>query len=498
MKRRKFLQTGGALGLGGLLRANPATAASTAGTDPRRGFSSSFEGVAEHYGPTTLRFDRPLPAAVTGTLYRNGPAGMVHGEMRYRHWFDGDGMVHAWRLHGDTAVHSARMVETRRLRAERDAGRLLWPGFATDVADTRDVVSADSVNAGNISVLPLAGELLALWEAGSPWSLDPHDLRTRSRKVFSPDTDGLSFSAHPRIEPDGRIWNFGYLSGSGKLMLYELDKLGRLRRAAAIDAPQADMVHDFVITERHLGFVLMPLMSEPDLPAGTAFMNRLRWQADAPVIVLLIDKDTWQISHRFELPSFFAFHFGNAWVDGDTVRITVARSADFDALMRRIGQATRGERGDELAPQALSELVLDTRGGGARLQALPLSGAEFPVTDPRFAGRPSRHTFLLGGSDSRPDGLFGFNSVMRFDRQSGRTESFDYGADVLAEEHVFVPAPGAAEGEGWLIGTAYDWRRSRTRLSVFETRSLGDGPIASAELPYGLPLGLHGRWQGRT
>lgn len=494
MKRRELIRAAGALGLAAGLPTARADADARA-TDAVRAFSRSFEDVRAAYGPTEAAFTRPLPDALAGTLYRNGPAGMRHGAMRYAHWFDGDGMVHAYRIADGRLRHVARMVDTPRRRAESAAGRLLWPGFATDVGDARPVGSPDTVNVGNISVLPLEDELLALWEAGSPWRLDPGSLQTRGRKTFSPETDGLSFSAHPRIEPDGRIWNFGYASGSGRLALYELDRRGALVRAATIEAPQAEMVHDFVITERYLGFVLMPLAYSRSVPPGTAFMNRLSWQDDRPVIVILVDKDTWRIAHRFELPAFFAFHFGNAWQDGDTVRITAAQSPAFDTLMSAITRATAGLAFDPLPALPLVEIALDTVRGRARVEPLPVLGGEFPVTDPRHAGRPTRRTFVLVRGPGMPDGLFGFNAVAACDHRTGETQSFDYGSDWIAEEHLFVPRPGAPEGEGFLVGTAHDWRRGRTRLSVFEAGRLGDGPITHAELPYGLPIGLHGRWQ---
>ena len=58
---------------------------------------------------------------------------------------------------------------------------------------------------------------------------------------------------------------------------------------------------------------------------------------------------------------------------------------------------------------------------------------------------------------------------------------------------MFVPRPGAAgEIDGWLVGTALDLDAKITRVSVFDAAELGDGPVASAALPYPLPLGFHG------
>ncbi len=77
--------------------------------------------------------------------------------------------------------------------------------------------------------------------------------------------------------------------------------------------------------------------------------------------------------------------------------------------------------------------------------------------------------------------------------RSGRIQRYVYGAGWIAEEHVYVPKPGAGrDGAGWMLGTAYHWPSERTTLSVFDARHVADGPVARMQLPYGLPLGLHG------
>ena len=82
---------------------------------------------------------------------------------------------------------------------------------------------------------------------------------------------------------------------------------------------------------------------------------------------------------------------------------------------------------------------------------------------------------------------------MRLDVTSGAREVYRYGADVMVEEHVFVPQPGAGgrEGEGWLIGTALDLRRQHMLFSVFDAQHLADGPIAQGELPRVAHQGPH-------
>jgi len=462
---------------------------------PYQAFASSFDNVPEAFGPTHVNFDKPLPVGLSGTLYRNGPARMHRGDTSYQHWFDGDGMVHSFSLQNNTVTHTAKMVRTDRLIAEEKAGRFLWGGFGTGFEHSLPVNKPDDMNVANISVLPVGSEVLALWEAGSPWRVDAKTLDTHGRQVFSPDTDGLPFSAHPRTDPSGRIWNFGYLSGSGKLVLYDISASGELNRTSIIDAPNADMVHDFAITDRYLVFVLQPLRYTENNAKNIAFADRLQWEENEPVHVLVVEKQTLQIAHRFELPAFFAFHMGNAWQDDANIHIEVATAPAFAPFMRQIVQATSGQRLENTPSQpGTVELLLDLKNKRARLNPLPTSGIDFPRYDQRFTGLRTQHLFMMGRTSNMSDSVFGFNSVTAMNRKTDTESTFDYGSKKIAEEHLFVAAPGNTPGKGWLIGTSYDWQMHRTTLSVFNAEYVADGPIAEAKLPYALPLGLHGQF----
>ena len=507
MLRREFIRGVGGVGasimapgLSAANRSNATTAHSEPPTNELSAFKSSFLNVPESYGPTHISFDKPLPKGLVGTLFRNGPALFKRGDTEYKHWFDGDGMVQSFYMQGSSLIHKARMVQTERFIAEKEAGRFLWPAFGTAFEDGRSATGADEVNSANISVLPVQDELWALWEGGSAWALDLETLETRGRKVFSEQTDGLSFSAHPKVDQDGRIWNFGYVSGADTLIIYDLNANGQLNRVQTINTPYTNMVHDFAMTEQYLIFVLLPLtFSWPDNSKPVAFADMIGWDDSEPVNVLVVNKSTLEVEQRFEMPSFFAFHFGNAWQDGKQVRVELATSDPWDALNEQFLRATQGHALNqcafdaENAPAAI-ELVIDMHKKRVSVERLPIVGADFPVYDNRFVGSRTSHLFMTNRSSTLSRNVFGFNQLIRFDRASGNTQLYDYGANVLAEEHLFVPRKGGAEGIGWLIGSSYDWQERVTSLSVFNASAIADGPVATAVLPYHLPLGLHGKF----
>ena len=70
---------------------------------------------------------------------------------------------------------------------------------------------------------------------------------------------------------------------------------------------------------------------------------------------------------------------------------------------------------------------------------------------------------------------------------------FDYGMHVIAEEHLFIAKNTVNnKDEGWLIGTVHNLEEEKTGIMVLDAQDIESEPIASAWLPYMMPLGLHG------
>ena len=178
-------------------------------------------------------------------------------------------------------------MATAKRVAEVKAGRRLTEGLGTVFKDVQAVTSPDSMNVANISVLPLGDDLLALWEGGSATRLDPRTLETRGLKTWRPDLAGVPFSAHPRVEPDGTIWNSGVSSHSGMLLLFEIAPDGVLRRADAFPVSDLPMVHDFAVTAGHLVFLLPPLVYDAQRRAAGASVldsHSSLWRRREPVL----------------------------------------------------------------------------------------------------------------------------------------------------------------------------------------------------------------------
>ncbi|MET0543916.1 MAG: carotenoid oxygenase family protein [Variovorax sp.] len=453
----------------------------------------AFQTPAGDLPSTVATVRGRFPDAVAGTLYRIGPAGHDLGGERYHHWFDGDGMVHKFVIEGSTVRHQGRYVATAKRTAEVRAGRRLTEGFGTTFPGIEAVTSPDAMNVANINVLPVGGELLALWEGGSATKLDPRTLETLGLKTWRADLAGVPFSAHPRVDPDGTVWNFGVSSGNGLLVLYEIAPDGALRRAEALPLADLPMIHDFAMTSRHLVFLLPPLVYDAQRrAAGASFLDAHAWRPEIGMRALVIDKQDWKRRQVLSLPAGFLFHLGNAWEEetagGTVIHVDYVRSNDAASVLSQTREVMRGDlvRGD--GPR-LTLARLDLGTGKASQVELPVE-AEFPRIDPRRVGQ--RHRHVIHATQTR-GGLPFWGAIARTDVESGATQRFSHGPHTLVEEQLFVPD---GNGPGWVLGTALDCAQGRTLLSCFAADALADGPVAQATLPCALPLGLHGTCVG--
>lgn len=443
---------------------------------PATDWTLGLTDIPDAIAPQTLtRLHGGVPG-LTGTLYRNGPARFRRGASSVGHWFDGDGLVRAWRIAENEARLAARFVDTPKRRIEERLGAIVQPGFGTSPRPGAEVGNPDDANAANTHVIAVGGRLLALWEAGSAFALDPETLATQGPVTFRPDLRHMPFLAHPRIEPSGRIWNVG--PGGAAAYVWRLSPSGTFEAGAIVPLPMASYIHDFTATARHLVIVCQPwVVTSSRLP----FLQSMEWQPERGTRVLVIDKDDLTRRREYELPPLFFFHLGDAWEDaGGTIRFDGCFHKDPTFAVTGAPGLLEG-RGD---PNERPELMLVSLhpDGRAALSRADIT-AEFPRVAPQDAGLPRRHTVFVGGYDGqRPFA----RSVGVWDWDAGRADSFDFGPRQLVEE--FVPAGRH------LVGTTLNLDAKASELHVFDARAIADGPVASWRSALALPLSFHGSW----
>lgn len=472
MERREFLK---GLAVMASMHAMPRLALGEV-TPP---WSVGFDGLTEDLPEMAMRIRGTLPEACHGTLYRNGPTLYERAGERYQHWFDPDGMVQAFRLGPDGATHEGRFVRTRKYQQEEEAGRFLFNGAGTRLANPAPARNNEDFNVANINVQPFDGELLALWEAGSAYRIDPVTLETRGTREWSDDLAGVPFSAHPRFDERGDLWNIGSVSFAPRptLVLYHVSASGQLVKQQVHTLDFAGYMHDFVLTPRYV----IALNSSAVHGKGTTFVDSMHWQPERPSQLLVFDREDFSLVKTVEVPATFVFHFGNAWESGSLIEFTASAYEDTGLVqggMYRLAQQQPGPYHDD--PQLVHYRV-DLATGTATVTPME-TGMEFPVFDRRTPFAPQRLYGVGSGRDTQ-SGLP--SAIVAVDPRSGERSHYDYGDSVIVEEPQYLPA-------GYLVHSFLDFATRRTGVAVLRADALADGPVAIMDMERVLPLGFHG------
>jgi carotenoid cleavage dioxygenase-like enzyme len=451
-------------------------------------WSLATADVEADLAPRALRLVRGrAPAGLAGSLYRNGPAKFRRPGRSAGHWFDGDGLIRRFRIEDGKASLAARFADTPKRRQEERMGAMLMPGFGTSGDPRAELGGPNDANASNTSVMPVGNKVWSLWENGSPMALDGQTLQSEGFVTLRPDLKGMPFSAHPRIEPDGRIWNLG-ISGK-KAMVWRLSVAGALEAAEMVELPRASYLHDFTATARHLVIVLQPWVRERNsFPLATSY----DWKPETGTQVLIIDKANLSKRRIVELPPFGFFHLGDAWEEADgTIRFDVCAYPNMRFAATGASDLLDSKYDGGGIP-AMAMAVLPMKGPGRLVKAGV--GAEFPKSDTRRAGLPRRFTVhTAGDTPGRPMAT----GVGVTDWKSGRTRTFNFGAHHVADEMVPVPKPGSTgEEQAWLIGPTINLKAGVTELHILDMAKVEDGPVATWAADVALPASFHGRWKG--
>ena len=423
------------------------------------------------------------PVGLAGSLYRNGPGKFHRPGGSVDHWFDGDGLMRAFRISDGGATLEARFIETPKRETDTAANAVVTPGFGTAARPGARVRHNDDVNPGNISVIPIAGEIWALWEAGSPIAMDPKDLSTKGFKTLRDDLAHVPFLAHPRHEPGGDTWNLG-LNGN-QALVWRLAGDGTLKSADMVDLPTASYIHDFTATQTKLIIVLQPWIQER---ATLPYVDSFAWKPQLGTKVLVLDKADLTRRRVYELPAFFAFHFGSAWEEADgTLRFDGCFDRDAEFVTNNGRKLMTGQ----WTPQPSPILTMGALrpNGRADLESTGIA-AEFPRTDGRLSGKPRRFT-VHAASGGKTTPLF--HGLATHDWKSGKSDAFAFGTEHLVEEAVFVSRPGGSdELDGWLVVPSVNTKAKATELHVFDARRVAAGPLCSWRASTVLPVSLHG------
>jgi carotenoid cleavage dioxygenase len=217
----------------------------------------------------------------------------------------------------------------------------------------------------------------------------------------------------------------------------------------------------------------------------------MEWHEQEGSHLLLIDRNSLEITKTFELEAEMIFHFANAWQEDQHLNICYISSA-FEQLHTDLIAAP--EAGTPVRPSArqpharFRRIRLDT---GATESWQGHEGVEFPQIDERDRSKPCGRFYSLLSRQSTSQQ--GFNGIMRHDMATAQSQCWIGDDSIELEEHVYAPKQLTdPKAGGWLIGSGYHSERQQSFCSIFDAEHLEDGPIAMAYLDGPTPLCFHG------
>jgi carotenoid cleavage dioxygenase-like enzyme len=434
-----------------------------------------------------------IPEALAGTLYRCGPDRQYPPRTAQDVFIDGEGMVHMFRIAGGRVDYRNRWVRNERFRLQEAARRSLFGRYRNRYTNDPAVAGAN-MGTANTNVIWHGRRLLVLKEDSRPMEVDPDTLATRGEFDFGGGLKSVSLTAHPKLDLHrNELIAFSYQAqgdATRDCVIYISGADGRIVHEIPLQMPYAGMVHDFAVTDSHIIVPFFPLITDLEvIKAGGPYYQ---WHADKPSYYAVVPRaGTTRDVRWFQGPTVSAGHMMNAVTDADSVHLDLClyEGNCFDFFPSRDGSPFKP------APPLLTRLSfgLDTEQLGIR--RLMGSACEMPKIDERYMGKPYRYGYVICRPPDARAGAVGMGAIGCYDHHTGTLATWSPGPDSGVQEPTFVPrAPGAPEGDGYLLVLVNRFAQLRSDLAILDTRQLEAGPIALVRMPTRVRATFHGMW----
>ncbi len=458
------------------------------------------------------------PELVGKMLVRTGPNPRFKPlDMKYYHWFDGDGMLNAFYFEADGVRYKNRWVETKKWTLENEAASALFGGLRTSSSTTltgwsklrfgwlnlawlgvRKLLGwgptraqfeeiGTILNCANTSVVRHGDTLLALDEAGKPYQLT-RELGTLGLYDYDGKLAGPAI-AHPLTDPfTGESFTMGYNPLPPYFQYYRIDPQGVVAAYQPIDVPYGVMMHSFGLSERYALFFHLPAVFDIQ-NVGTR--EPFRWMPERGSRLGVMPRGGSSADTRwFDIPTCWVFHSMNMWEDGDWLVLDVAKYPRIPLLDLPTTDPSPPFSLDATAAMVRWRLNLVT--SELREEVITAEPTEFPTMDDRFLTRKQRHGWYVY-LDRGDDNVGLWNTVMHYDFDTGVRDTFHVGEGCYTGEALFTPRhPDSPEGDGFLMNVVYDMKANTSRLLIFDALRVAAGPVAVVQLPRRIEYDFHG------
>ena len=427
---------------------------------------------------------------LAGTYYLNGPGSFEFGGLNYQNWLDGDGMVTSIRFHGQQIETTSKYVQGKKFVQENKAGARIYRTFGTGFQGDKLYRGFGTASPYNVSVFRYQDKLLAFGEQSLPVELDAETLETKtlgrtfdfSRQI----NEAMPFSAHPKIEDDGELLNFGIFFDreNPQLVYYRFDPSGRMVVRIKHSIPYPCSVHDFAASENYVVFYLSPHLLDTQRLIGerATLSDSLDWQPELGSRILVLCRHSGNLLFCQTIPAGYNLHTISSFEsDGrlflDVIEYETPLYSEYQDLPDLFTGISKG------TPK---RFVLQTEAWFlADVLTLDIHGTfDFPLCTHLHPNG----VWALGISNWNETGSKFFDQLVRI--------NWDNTRDVWQTPQGFFmggePANARAEdGREVLICPIYDALKHESHVGIFDATSISKGPIELIKLGHTIPLGFH-------
>ncbi|KAL2836655.1 carotenoid oxygenase [Aspergillus pseudodeflectus] len=418
---------------------------------------------------------------------------------------DGDGHVCAFRVQDGRISMKIKYIHTERWLLERKAGRRLF-GRYRNPFDIHPCVRYANDSTGNTNIIYWGGNILALAERGLPYALDPDTLETRGADPFGGQTIAKTFAAHPKVDPHKNelvTWSYSAKGlSTPDICTYSVDTQGRIANEHWFKQDKPGWPHDGWITDNWIILSNMPfgVNSDEEMQAGGDYWKFI---PDQPSEFLVSPRYADTPSHpdwkpgefrKYTAPHGLIIHTGNAWEEEGGILKLESHFLSFNVFH------FFNPKDYESPPPSGGWLrwALDlSKPDGTALpppETLLTGIFDFPIFDERMTGRKSKILYL--GGMMALDGGFRpqFNTIIRFNTETGEKSTFYAGDDGGVAEPAYIPrGPDCEEGDGWIIFYMERESSPKGELVILDAKDFSK-PLAIAQLPFKTRNQVHGNW----
>jgi len=425
--------------------------------------------VKEELTVSDLEVKGEVPKEINGLYIRNG---MNPRSGFSDHWFFGNGMLHGFNFEDGKVSYKNRYVRT--------------PYYEKDL----DIIGSFgdlSASPANTHIIKHADKFLALEEAHLPWEVD-ENLETKGAYDFNGKLKG-AMTAHPRTCPKtGELLFFSYsVMSEPYLTYYRVNPAGKLIQIEPIELPRAVMMHDWNVTENHVVFMDLPIISDMNLAVETGSPFGFKPEFGARLGVMPREGSNSDV-RWFDIDPCYVFHPLNSYEEGNKIILHVCRQQEA-----MVG-GFQDIYGGETTVARLWKWTIDLELGSVKEEQIDDAPCDFPRIDDRRIGLKNDYGYFTT-LETDVESLTIGRHLLKYDLVNNKRLTHDLGENVTGGEALFVPrTANSSEDDGWVISLAYEAETDRSKLLIINSQDFESAPVAEIYAPQRVPNGAHGSW----